>query len=153
MTLTTTKIRILGLLLLASLSACDRERPTYSYLMRHPDYLQQVYNGCVEQVVGSAVPCDTVMRAQADFTQLVNERAQNPERFGARVLQAQENTVYLRQQFEAAWKAYNQVGSSKSKLEELKNMRIELDKRENAYRASELQVKILLTVIAATSSV
>jgi len=143
----------LGLTLVVALSACGEEQPTYSYLMTHPTDLQHIYNGCVEKVVEAAVPCETVIRAQADFTDLVNQREQDPERFGARVLQEQENKIYLKKQFEAAWQAYTQVGASQPPLEKLKQMRLELDKREQAYRASEEQVKTLMAVIAATSSV
>lgn len=139
--------------MLVSLTACSPEKPSYMYLMLHPAYLQNSYNRCVEQVADPGFPCETIMRAQADFTSLSNQREQDPERFGAHVLQEQENTVYLKKHLEAAWQAYLQVGQARHSLEELKQMRIELDKREADYRASDRRVKILLSVIAATSNV
>jgi len=142
-----------GLLLVLSLLGCCGEKPTYSYLMLHPTYLQQVYNQCVQQVVDPALPCDTVMRAQADFTDLTNQREQDPERFGARVLQEQENSIFLKSKFEAAWKAYKIVGAANPTLENIKTMRVALDKSESEYQASAERVKILLAVIAATSTV
>lgn len=121
--------------------------------MLHPDSLQQAYNKCVQQVVASSLPCEMIMRAQADFTELTNQREQDPERFGARVLQEQENSIYLKSKLDAAWQAYKIVGASKPTLENLKIMRLALDKAESEYQASAEQVKILLAVIAATSRV
>lgn len=136
-----------------ALSGCWQQRPSYSYLMLHPAYLQQQYNHCVGQVVDPSLPCETILRAQADFTALTNEREQDPERFGARIMQEQENVAYFKAQFDAAWRAYRQVGASKPSLEELKNSRMELDKRKADYLARTKTVEVLLSVIAATSMV
>jgi len=140
-------------LTLAFLSACEAEKPTYVSLMLHPAALQKSYNRCVEQVADAGFPCEIVLRAQADFTELSNQREQDPERFGARVLQEEENSVYLKKGFDSAWQAYQKVGESKHTLEALKQMRLELDQRESSYKTSVLSVKILLSVIAATSMV
>lgn len=144
MTFINQKLLFLGLLLLASLSACENEKPTYAYLMQHPDYLERSYRACAEQGTSSP-PCDTILRSQADFVGLINQREQDPERFGARVLQEEENKAFLRKQFKTAQKAYQQESQEK--------LRLEMDKREQAYQASVLRVNTLLAVIAATSSV
>jgi hypothetical protein len=143
----------LGVLMVLVLSGCGEKKPTYSYLMLHPEELQRTYNQCVQQVVPPSLPCEMVMQAQAEFTDLMNQREQDPERFGARLLQEQENSIYLKSKVDAAWKAYQIVGASKPTLENLKVMRLAVDKAEAQYQASAEQVRILLTVIAATSRV
>ncbi len=142
-----------SLLCCALLTGCWEEKPVYSYLMLHPDYLQRNYNQCVQQVVDPALPCETILRAQADFTALTNEREQDPERFGARVMQAQENTVYLKRRFESTLGAYQKAGRAKPSVEAFKEMRMELDKRRAQYKASKNKVNFLLSVIAATSMI
>lgn len=130
--------KLLGLFLIASLSSACGEKTTYDYLMQHPDFLQQRYHHCIEHSSDSQAACNTIMRAQNDFAELVNQRDQDPEGFGARVLQEEENRAYLKQQFHTA---------------EQKNNASEIDKSKQAYQAADLKVKILLSVIAATSNV
>jgi len=134
------------------LMGCWERKPTYVYLMLHPDYLQRVYNQCVETVTAASLPCDVIMRAQSDFTSLVNQREQDAERFGAQILQAQENSSVLKIKFNAAVSAYQTVGKTNPSLDALKNTRLEVDKARAAYKVSIENVRILLTVVAATST-
>ena len=144
---------VTALALIFSLAGCFESKQSYSYLMLHPEHLQKLYNQCVQQVVAPELPCELIMRAEADFTQLTNQREQDPERFGARVLQDQENSIFLKSKLDSAWQAYQIVGAAKPTIENLKTMRMALDKAESEYETSSEGVKILLAVIAATSSV
>jgi len=140
------------LLLMGVLSGCWEEKSSYFYLMSHPDYLQMSYNRCVEGIIDSTRPCSRIRQAHADFVALIQEREQNPEGFGARILQEQENAIYLKAQFSAAQQAYYAIDRSKSSAD-LQKQRLELDKKKSDYQASGEQVKILLSVISATSSI
>jgi len=145
----------LGILVALSffLNGCQDKKPTYLYLMLHPQYLQREYNHCVEEVADPALPCETILHAQADFTNLINQREQEPEGFGARILQAQENSISLKRKFEATLQAYHTLGSSKPSTADLAKMRVILDQAQAEYEKSKEIVKILLAVIAATSLV
>lgn len=135
------------------ISGCWERKPTYMYLMAHPDYLQQSYNKCVQEIVSPTIPCKVIMHAQADFTRLINQREQDSERFGAQILQAQADNAFFKSKFEKALYSYNSLGKNNHDMEELKKMRLELDKAREEYRDSADKVLILLSVIAATSMV
>jgi hypothetical protein len=135
------------------ISGCWEGKPNYLYLMVHSDYLQQAYNKCVQEIISPALPCELIMHAQADFTSLVNQREQDPERFGAQVLYEQADNISFKLKFEKALAAYNGLGKTHPNIEELKQARLELDKARDEYKLSNEKVLILLAVIAATSTV
>lgn len=152
MSLLKTLLLTTSIFLAFSLSGCEK-KPTYSYLMLHPNHLQELYSQCSEDAVSASQPCDLIARAQADFAALVNQRQQDPERFGARIMQEQENSVFLRSKFNLAQQTYHTAGATQSKAEDLQKMHAELDKAEQDYQQSREEVKVLLAVIAATSMV
>lgn len=122
-------------LLMLMLSACQAQNQNYSYLMRHPEYLQQAYNQCIDGKK-PLLSCEVIIHAQKDFDTLVKQRQQDPEAFGAQIMQAQEESAYLK----AKWLASKQTTT-------------EYENAEAAYHQSSEKVKILHAVIAATSMV
>ncbi len=149
------KLLTLSVAALAALfmSGCKEQKTSYLYLMTHPDYLQQVYNQCVQEAAPSYLPCEIVMQAQADFTALVNQREKDAERFGAQVLQAEADSIFIKNKFQAAWKAYDSVDKNNTNIEEIKKMRLDVDKTRDEYKESSNKVKILLQVIAASTTI
>ena len=143
---------VILLLLLSGCREWEQDNP-YLYYMLNANNLQTAYNKCVQEVADSALPCDIIMRAQADFTLLSNQREADPEKFGAEVMQAEENAVYLKSQFDKTVQAYQELGKTNPKLEVMKAKRVELDNVQKAYKQSSEKVQILLSVIAATSNV
>lgn len=119
--------------------------------MLHPQYLQEVYNQCVQLVTSSLLPCETILQAQADFTVLENQREQDAERFGAQILQAQENSIFLRSKYKEVWESYNALGKEPHTVEQLKDKRLELDRARINYDISNDKVQVLLVVVAVTS--
>ncbi len=139
------------LFLLALLSGCFEEKSSYSYLMLHPRDLQTNYERCLEGIRASGA-CSTIRQAHNDFIALIHEREQDPEHFGARILQEQENAIYLKTTFKASLAALASLDHSQA-IPNLQKLHLELDQKKSAYQASEEQVKILLSVISATSSI
>jgi hypothetical protein len=137
------------LCLLSLIAGCGQRKPSYHYLMLHPHYLQDVYNQCVEEAAKTAWSCQTIMRAQADFMALSYQREQDAEGFGAQILQAEENSAFLKQKLHVALQAYKPLPNS----QDLKKRHLELDKAQNSYKASLEKVEVLLAVVAATSVV
>jgi hypothetical protein len=125
----------------------------YQYLMLHPDHMQKLYNQCVSEVTDSALPCEIILRAESDFTALINQHDQDPERFGAQVLQAQEDSVFLKMKYDAALATYKSLAAPKASIEELRKARSEVDHTHDEFKKSCRHIKILLSVISATSSV
>ena len=146
--------RLFILLALSSLLlGCGGDKYSYKNLMMHPPALQRYYNACVQEIAPESLPCETVMQAQADFTILSTRRQQDPERFGAEILQVEENMVYLKDQLDQTIASYTALGNTNAGLEAIKTKRVELDKAEAAYQLSVDKTQILLIVVAATSSV
>ena len=64
-----------------------QEPKNYDYLMQHPERLQKELAYCE----GSETPnCLVVKHAADDFSMLVNESHFNPEKFGLKIIQAQQ---------------------------------------------------------------
>jgi hypothetical protein len=72
-----------ALLLTCLLTACKPGSSDYHYLMTHPEHLQQRVAECDKTTTSD---CPQVMQAAQDFTNLVNERASDPEGFGKKIL-------------------------------------------------------------------
>jgi hypothetical protein len=86
-------IKIVVCLLLVS---CKQSDVTYQYLMQHPSELQEKYKAC-EDSASQDKACEIVRTAAKDFLELVNERNQDPEAFGQKVLQIQMKLATLEQ--------------------------------------------------------
>lgn len=135
------------------MTGCWEQKPTYLYLMVHPDYLQQSYRRCVQEAMSPTLQCEIIMRAQGDFTSLINQREQDPEGFGVKVLQEQANNISLKLKFTKVLSAYHELDKNSHDIEALKHARFELGKAKDEYQLSNEKVLILMSVIAATSAV
>jgi len=63
--------------------------------MQHPLVLKQMILRCDE----SDLPeCTDVKRAAQDFSQLINERQEDPEKFGMKIMAAQQELANLKLQ-------------------------------------------------------
>lgn len=60
---------------------------TYDYLMQHPERLQKEISRCA---ISDDASCILVKEAAQDFIELVNERREDPEEFGLKILRAQQ---------------------------------------------------------------
>ena len=68
---------------------------SYDYLMTHPLVLKKMMLQCDE----SDLPeCTDVKRAAQDFSELVNERQDDPQQFGMKIMAAQQELANLRLQ-------------------------------------------------------
>lgn len=103
----------------------------YAYLMTHPQALEKAYQHCQQPL---SQYCQAVMRAAADFQALMNERTENPEAFGEKILIAEIEQAKAEQAVQAAGRV--------ASLEKLKKILAE----------KKQQVNILLAVVAAMSA-
>lgn len=69
--------------------SCDHSL-SYDYLMQHPLALKRALLRCGEEDTSA---CQEVRRAAEDFSELINERRQDPEKFGETILKAQQNST------------------------------------------------------------
>lgn len=83
--------------LLITLLGC-KQNSTYLYFFRHPDVLQAELANCLKN---DSPECKTVKRAANDFVVLNNQRQDNPEQFGLKILLAQEALAKLHNNQEA----------------------------------------------------
>jgi hypothetical protein len=109
------------------------EEITYTYLMQHPHRLQTVLDECQHQTYSY---CDEAHRAAQDFAVFVDQRAENPELFGQKIMEVQ-------QQLALSLKNYLQV-KQEGNAESIKVA-------EQAYHAQKDKLKILYAVVVATS--
>ncbi len=86
------------------LASCNNQAITYSDLMQHRDLLEQKISQCE---IKEEPFCDTVRRAALDYSVLENEQSFYPEKFGLRVMQAQQQLVTLSKELETAKKTHD----------------------------------------------
>jgi len=109
------------------------EEITYTYLMQHPRQLQTILDECQLQTTSY---CDEVHRAAKNFAAFVNERAENPELFGQKIMRVQQQLVLL----------------SRNYLQAMHDGNAEkIQAAKQAYHAQKNQLKILYAVIVDTS--
>lgn len=72
-----------------------KHQSTYLYLIQHPEALQTELSKCHEN--DSADTCKIVKRAAQDLVIFNNQRQDNPEKFGLKILQAQETLAKTHQ--------------------------------------------------------
>lgn len=135
-------LRVLLIGCLFSLSGC-KESDTYSYLMLHPSILQQDYERCEESGF-EGQNCDLVRKAGEQFALLVDERRENPETFGLKIIQAQQSLAVAADKLQLAKQNLAKAPSDS------KNQQT-VDAAEKDYHDQHLQMRILLKVIRATS--
>jgi hypothetical protein len=116
------------------LTACQKEED-YIYFMQHPDALQKATAACR---VKNLSYCDDVNKAGEDFSALVKERAEDPEKFGQKIMQEQEKLINFLQMYRQT----KQLGDeSKIKL------------AAKIYDDEKVKIHVLYAVIRATSQI
>lgn len=90
----------IGLFVFLLMSGCEKPTFSYDYLMQHPNVLQDEYQTC-EQTKSTDQRCKIVKQATDDFLQLANERNQEPEVFGLKIMQVQIKIAELSQKPES----------------------------------------------------
>lgn len=133
------------ILLALVLSGCENKEKNFDWYMQHPLVLKEDIGKCMAQAgrEKNAAACDIVMRAGVSMTALVNQEQEDPEKFGQRVLDAEEALAVLHEQVvqaEAAVRDMKDAAAQKS-----------LNKAIKAYRDQERQIKIYWAVISLTS--
>jgi hypothetical protein len=123
---------VLTLISFLFLTSCQKEE-NYDYFMQHPDVLYKAVEICQQQ---NHPFCADVNLASNDFSALVNERAEDPELFGQKIMQEQARAVNLLQIYQQT-QQIGDVGKVKSAA--------------RAYRSQKTKIKILYAVILATS--
>jgi hypothetical protein len=81
--------------LMSILLAGCQQKMSYDYFMQHPHVLKKTLEACQYKTDSY---CDEANRAAEDFTALVNERIQDPELFGTKIMRAQQALSTLTKQ-------------------------------------------------------
>jgi hypothetical protein len=115
------------------LAACEPSKQDYAYLMTHPKVLEEEAGRC--QSIAN-MKCEAVAKAANDFSVLLNQRQNDPEKFGESIMQLEYQISLLKTKLAMA-----AVGSVQAK--EL--MTESADKQQ--------EVDIMLAVVGATSGV
>lgn len=82
-------------ILIAALSGCQ-ENITYSYLMRHPDFLQNESLRCSvtePETADDTTYCQLVDRAMTDLAAMATTQQKEPEKFGLLVMATETDYV------------------------------------------------------------
>lgn len=122
---------------------------SHEYLLEHPDVLQKELTRCQESGEYTSY-CDGVKQAGQEFMALVSARGNDPELFGRQILQAQSELADEKEKLEQLRQEQEQMKGSPAT--ELQDMQKKLDLVKTTYQAKEQKVKVLLAVVAATTS-
>ncbi len=121
------RLYFLIIFVVLSLTGCNPAPVNYDELMTHPDMLGKAMMHCrMDNFTG--VNCQTIQRAESDFTELVNERASDPVAFGKKILAAETS-----------------MGEAEAQYHKTK---LAADKQK--YAEAKLKVDVLLAVLKAT---
>lgn len=130
--------KIISLSLLSfSVLGCQPKHSSYLYLLRHPDFLQEQMANC--QTTQSSV-CETVKKAADDYLAMNNQREENPEAFGLKILDAQRDLVDKKTALDAVKQNLSDPAEQKK-----------LPVLQEAYDAELLTVNAMLAIVASTS--
>ncbi len=116
---------------------CDRKPLTYVYLMQHADEMQQAVADCQGQ---STPECMMVKKAAQDYVDLNNIHQDNPELFGQRLLQTQQDYA----------KVTADLNTLKQKPSDANNQKQMVALSEQATALSE-KISAMLAIVALTS--
>src|SRR5436190_1273493 len=127
-------LALLSLLSSLLLTSC-KEKQTYSYYMCHPQQLQQAITECqssFQKTKEQAEQCEAVGYAAVNMNTLVNQLQADPEKFGQRVLDAQENYAKLTAKADEATKAVEGLQNNHASPTELRTAQDDLYKAKKA---------------------
>jgi hypothetical protein len=125
-----------SIVMLLPLTACQA-KTDYAYLMQHPLELRKAVQRCETVASEDASQCHEVQRAATDFMSIARDQQMDPEKFGRRVMQAEDQLV-----------------KAKQTLEHLQTTQAPADQITSAtkvYQAKKEEVKTLLAVLSTQS--
>ena len=135
------------------LTGC-REELNYTYLMQHPVTLKEEVMRC-ESNGGKSTPggptCDLVMRAANDFTSIISEQQENPEKFGQRILDAETDCVKAKDNVDDVRQSLVTLKNKHASATELQPVQEKLDQTAKIYQEKKDEVKVLLAVAGLNS--
>lgn len=146
---------LITVLFLVLLSGC-KEKQTYSYLMRHPMVLKQEITECqasMEKTQDQATKCETVMYAGMNMSNLISQQQQDPEKFGQRILSAQENYIKLKQASIAASRILEDFKNKSAAPADIRTAQDDVYKAKKACSDQLQEIKVLLAVVGLGSPV
>ena len=134
------------ILLVPFLLACTEAEKNDDYYMQHPLELKQAIMACQGSFVQGvkAAHCDMMMRAAVNMEAIVNQQQEDPERFGQRILHAEETLAQLKL---AMIEAGKKAEDSHLSPAESKRAQDDLDNAKKAYDKQYQEVKVLLAVL------
>ena len=120
----------LGILIFAVflLNGCDHQYVNYDYLITHPKVLERAFSRCQNQ---NTETCQIVQIAMRDFVSLVDERNEDPEQFGQKIIMIQQELVRLSDRLKEAVKEKQQP----DKISEIQNQYNEEQKKLSQFYA------------------
>lgn len=133
---------IIILAVVCLLAGC-KESMNYSYLMLHPNMLHQAYAAC-EEASFQGQDCDLVKKAGENFAALVDQRREDPELFGHKILLAQQTVSLMADHLSETQQQLSAKPQDPTLQEQVKTM-------QKTYEDQQLQVKVLLAVVRSTS--
>lgn len=124
------------------LFACHEETSSYDYFMQHPDAVEKVLADCE---ANTSEDCETARRAEQDFLALTNDRDQDPQKFGEKIILAENDLV-------AKKISLNQLQATLKKNPDNNSLAEQVNNAKAAFLAQDAIVKTLLAVVAAGGS-
>lgn len=128
--------------ILIGLTSCQPENKSYDYFMQHPDVVQSTLSECESQ---NSEVCDTARRAERDFQALTNDRDMNPEKFGEKILLAENDLAQKKLDLQHAKAELNKSPANA-------DLKKTIDTLTESYRAQLENVNTLLAVVSASGS-
>lgn len=124
------------------LCACHEDSSSYDYFMQHPLAVEKVLASCESN---NSKDCETARRAEQDFLTLTNDRDQDPQKFGEKIILAENDLV-------AKKIALDRIKATLKKNPGDKSLSEQAKQAEAAFLAQDAIVKTLLAVVAAGGS-
>jgi len=142
--------RTFALFLLApALFACSNEERNYAWYMQHPLELRQEITKCQSRFSqnNSQTKCEMIMHAALNMTAIVNQQQTQPEKFGQRVLDAEERLGQLKLLVISAQQAVTELKNKNASPAELKVAVDDVEKAKKACNNQREEIRILLAVL------
>lgn len=143
-------LRFLTLVLFFPLLMGCKEKQSYSYYMRHPLELKQEITECQASFVKTkdqAAKCEIVMYAAVNMAALINQQQENPEKFGQRILEAEENYSKLKAAVNQASKVLDELKNKNAAPADLRAAQDDLYKAKKACADQLQEINVFLAVV------
>jgi len=118
--------------------------------MTHPAALEKQVMYCQRITDPDNTDCRTALRAMTDFMTLAREQQFDPERFGKKIMQAEEACVETRENMLQARQHYETV-QNKQNIADVDKLKEYYHVAQRAYQIQREQVHILLAVVSLSS--